>query len=97
MLYHQVHIEITKQEDGLYRAEVPYLQGCWVDEPTLAEAISEIQEVIAMMIDIYQEDGKPLPQEISTQEALPLKATIPVAVSEHKFRRISKSAKNKRR
>ncbi|MSQ15905.1 MAG: type II toxin-antitoxin system HicB family antitoxin [Dehalococcoidia bacterium] len=96
-MYHQVPFEISKQEDGLWRVEAPGLQGCWVDEPTLAEAISEIQEVIAMMIDIYEEKGSPLPQEISTKADLPLKATIPVAVTEHKFRRVSKPAKNKRR
>ena len=94
-MYHQVPIEIAKQEDGLYRAEAPYLQGCWVDAPTLEEAISEIQEVIAMTIDIYQEKEWPLPKEVLLSEALPLKAFIPVAIDEHKFRRVRKSTTSK--
>lgn len=56
------------------------------------EALSQIQEVIAMVVDLYQEKGWPLPAEIHTTEALPLTAVIPVAVAEHKFRRVPKTA-----
>ena len=36
---YQVPVEISRQADNLWRVEPPALQGCWVDEPTLAEAL----------------------------------------------------------
>ena len=44
-MHYQVPIEISRQEDGLWRVSAPHLQGCWVDAQTLEEAI-------AMAIDI---------------------------------------------
>ena len=92
-MYYQVPLEISKQEDGLWRVEAPSLQGCWVDADTLEEALSDIQEVIAMAIDDYQEDGWTLPEEVIATDALPLRAVVPIVISEYKFRRVSKTAK----
>lgn len=91
-MYYQVPLKISKQEDGLWRVESPHLKGCWVDAATLEQALGEIHEVIAMVVDVYQEKGWPLPEEVQTTEALPLTAVIPVAVSEHKFRRVADRA-----
>jgi predicted RNase H-like HicB family nuclease len=77
-MFYQVPLEITKQEDGLWRVSVPGLRGCWVDTPTLEDGISEIQECILMFIDIYREEGRDLPAEITKQQQLPLHASIPV-------------------
>ncbi len=96
-MYYQVPLEINKQEDGLWRVDAPSLQGCWVDAGTLEEALSEIQEVIAMVIDAYQEESWPLPKEVTTTDILPLQAIMPVAVGEHKFRRVNEHAKRKTR
>ncbi len=93
MTCYQVPLEINIQEDGLYRVESPHLQGCWVDAPTIKQAMEGIQEVIAMTIDIYEEDAWPLPEQVIATDALPLKATVPVVINEHKFRRISKGSK----
>jgi len=43
---YQAQLTVGRQEDGLWRVEVPGLHGCWVDAPTLAQAVAEIQEVI---------------------------------------------------
>lgn len=90
-MYYQVPLEISKQEDGLWRVDAPSLQGCWVDAPTLQEGLSEIQIVIAMFLDTYKEDGRPLPKEVSVLDQLPLKAELPVFIEEHKFRRVAKA------
>ena len=95
MTYYQVPLEISKQEDGLWRVEAPSLQGCWVDADTLEEGLSDVQEVIAMTIDIYQEKEWALPEEVLSSDTLPLKAFVPVAINEHKFRRVSKIVKRK--
>lgn len=84
-MYYQVPLKITKQEDGLWRVEAPSLQGCFVDAPTLAEGLSQIYEGIAMILDLEQEKGRPLPQEVKVSRALPLDASIPVFPDEVEF------------
>lgn len=84
-MYYQVPLKISKQEDGLWRVEVPDLQGCFVDEPTLAEALYQIHEVIAMFLDLNQEEGYPLPEQVKVSETLPLHASIPVFPDEIEF------------
>lgn len=80
---YQVQVTIGRQEDGLWRAEVPDLHGSWVDAPTLAEALSEIQDVIAMVIDYANEQGWPLPSSVTPLTTEPGMAQLPVILSEH--------------
>ena len=56
-MYFQVPIEIIQMEDGLWRAEAPSLQGCWVDAPTMKHALAEMPQVIAMVLDLDLEKG----------------------------------------
>ena len=84
-MYYQVPLKISKQEDGLWRVEAPSLPGCFVDEPILAEALYEIHEVIAMFLDLNQEESYPLPEEVKVSENLPLYASIPVIPDEIEF------------
>jgi predicted RNase H-like HicB family nuclease len=88
--YYQVPVEFNRQEDGLWRAEAPHLEGCWVDAPTLEEALSQIQEVLAMVLDLYEERGREVPTQVTRPGTLPLKAAIPVALGETTFRRVEK-------
>ena len=87
-MQYQVPLEISKQGDGLRRVKAPSLPGCFVDEPMLADALYEIHEVIAMFIDIHQEEGRPLPDEIKGTTTLPIQATIPVSPDEIGFDRV---------
>lgn len=80
--------EISRQEDGLWRLEIPTLPGVWVDSPTIERALSEIQEIAAMTIDLYIEEGRPLPTGIVGVEELPARATVPVVIAEHHFTRM---------
>jgi predicted RNase H-like HicB family nuclease len=87
-MYYQVPLKIDKQEDGLWRVEAPSLQGCFVDAPTLADALHQIHEVIAMCLDLDQEEGRPLPPDVQMGETLPLRAVISVIPDEIEFYRV---------
>ena len=93
-MYYQVPLEITKQEDGLWRIEAPSLPGCFVDEPTLAEALYQIHEVVAMFIDLNQEEGRPLPDAVTETGTPVLHVTIPVAPDEIEFYRVLPSGEH---
>ena len=90
--YYHVPVETHRQEDGLWRAESPHLKGCWVDAPTLEEALAQIHEVIAMTLDVYEEEGWPIPKEVTASDTLPSSTIVPVAPGEVKFRRVAKPA-----
>jgi predicted RNase H-like HicB family nuclease len=91
-VYYHVPVEIHPQEDGLWRAESPYLKGCWVDAHTLEESLAQIHEVIVMAMDVYSEEGWPIPKEVAASDTLPLYTTVPVAPGEVKFLRIPQPA-----
>lgn len=82
-----LQVEIAKQEDGLWRATVPGLQGCWVDAETLHGALTEIQEVAAMIIDHAQENNEDLPPSVTPASDVSFSARIPLDISEHEFAR----------
>ena len=85
-----VTVEVSKQEDGLWRAAVPGMQGCWVDAPTMEQALGDIQNVIAMFVDIFEEDGQALPPSVSLASGEKHKAVLPVALEEQVFRKFPK-------
>ena len=93
-MYYQVPIEMNQQEDGLWRAEAPSLQGCWVDAPTLAHALAEMPQVIAMVLHLYLEKDWPIPAEVSSTETLPIRFSLPIAIDQSDFRRPSEVPKN---
>jgi predicted RNase H-like HicB family nuclease len=72
-----VPVEISRQEDGLWRVECPTFQGCFVDDADLSQALTDIQEVIKMYIDLSRERGERLPAEISSDSLIV--TLIPVA------------------
>jgi predicted RNase H-like HicB family nuclease len=84
---YQVELRVGRQEDGLWRVEVPGLQGCWVDAPTLSQAIGDIQEGIAMALDEYEEKGWKLPESVAPLAGEPTSAVVPVLIGEHTFTR----------
>lgn len=87
-MYYQIPLKITKQEDSLWRIEAPSLPGCFVDASTLADALYQVHEVVAMFLDLNQEEGRPLPEEITANETGPLYATVPVAPDEIDFYKV---------
>jgi predicted RNase H-like HicB family nuclease len=50
-------------EDGYMVAEVPSLPGCISQGKTREEALANIQEAIALHVEVLQERGEPLPDD----------------------------------
>ncbi len=71
-------VKISKQEDGLWRVECPVFPGCFVDDEDLSKALADVQNVIRMYVELYREQGKPLPEPI-TIDSSALITIIPVA------------------
>lgn len=92
---YQVEVQIGRQEDGLWRVQVPDLTGCWVDAPTLEQALSELQAVIAMAVDDYEEHEWPLPASVKQLSEEPTEAVIPVVVGEHRIIRYKPRTKRR--
>ncbi|MSQ10397.1 MAG: type II toxin-antitoxin system HicB family antitoxin [Dehalococcoidia bacterium] len=82
-----VDVRISKQEDGIWRVEVPGLQGGWTDAPTIEEALRDLHEIVALMLDFDEAHDHPLPESIRPADTLPQAATILVDTSEHVIKR----------
>ena len=56
-------VVIAPGEDGWFVAEVPSLPGCISQGRTRAEAIANIREAIALMTELFEERGEPIPED----------------------------------
>jgi len=81
MALYEVKVRISKQEDGLYRAECPDLQGCFVDDRTLEGALANIQDAIQVWLSSQKTMGWEFPKKVSPRKELPLEMSIPVEVA----------------
>src|SRR5687768_7451414 len=86
---YSIEVKLSKQEDGLWRAEVPAMQGCFVDGPKLHEVLRDIQEVAAMFIDIELERGS-VSEAAEPYAVEGMTLQLPVIVSEHSFKKPSR-------
>ena len=93
MRAYNVDVKLERQEDGLWRATVPGLQGCWVDAPTMEQAIGDIQEAVAMFIDFLEEKGEGLPSSVQSTDEMTFTAKIPVNVGAYQFSRPARRSK----
>ena len=51
-------------EDGYFVVEVPSLPGCISQGKTRSEAIANIEEAIALYIEVLQDRDEPVPDDI---------------------------------
>ncbi|OGM21781.1 hypothetical protein A2714_04410 [Candidatus Woesebacteria bacterium RIFCSPHIGHO2_01_FULL_38_9] len=51
---------IEQDEDGIYVASVPSLQGCYTEGNTFEEALKNIEDVLKLHIKARKERGLPL-------------------------------------
>ena len=58
MKKYNLQVIIEQDEDGLFIAECPTLQGCYAQGKTYEEVIANIKDVIAMCIDELKEEKK---------------------------------------
>lgn len=56
-------VVIAPGEDGWFVAEVPSLPGCISQGRTRAEAIANVREAIALMVEHLTEQGQAVPED----------------------------------
>lgn len=55
---YNLQVVIEQDEDGVFVAECPALQGCYAQGGTFEEAIKNIEDVIVMCIEELKEEKK---------------------------------------
>ncbi len=60
------HATLHRDEDGVWVADCPAIPGCVSQGATRAEALANVEEAIALCIEVRQERGMPL--TIETRE-----------------------------
>lgn len=61
-IYHY-RVVIYRDEDGVYIAECPALEGCMTDGATFEKVLEGIKDVVACYVGALKELGKPIPRE----------------------------------
>ena len=62
-------VVVEQDEDGLYIASVPLLQGCYTQGETYEETLENIKDAIRLHIEARQALGEPLRDvQINTDE-----------------------------
>jgi predicted RNase H-like HicB family nuclease len=61
-------VVVERDEDGLYIASVPLLQGCYTQGETYEEALENIKDAIRLNIEARKELGEPVPIESAIDE-----------------------------
>jgi len=61
-------VVMEQDEDGLYIASVPLLQGCYTQGETYKEALENIKDAIRLHIEARQALGEPVPIEVAVDE-----------------------------
>ena len=59
----QFRVIIYRDEDDVYIAECPALDGCMTDGATFEEAYENIKDAVACYLGALKELGKPIPKE----------------------------------
>ena len=61
---HTFTVVIEQDEDGLFVATCPALQGCYTQGQTYEEAMANIREAIELHLEARRSLGEPIPQEV---------------------------------
>jgi len=63
MTTYRFTIVVERDEDGIYIASCPALQGCYSQGDTYEEAVENIRDAIRLHIEARREVGEPIPIE----------------------------------
>jgi predicted RNase H-like HicB family nuclease len=72
-------VVLYKDEDGVWIADVPSLPGCVSDGTTREEALNNIRDAIATMVDFLRRHGQSVPVDAMSAEVVAVKEKV----SEH--------------
>lgn len=62
---YQFTVIVERDEDGVYIASCPALQGCYSQGDTYEEALENLKDAIKLHIEARQSLGEPIPIEIA--------------------------------
>lgn len=82
-----VDLAIRPAPEGGWSIEVPGLQGCHVEGATLEAGLADIQEAVALILDLHLEEGGALPASVRPGGGGTRRASLPVVLVEHPIRR----------
>lgn len=68
MRKHKFTIVIEQDEDGVYIASCPAIQGCYTQGNTIDEAIENIKDAINLHIEARKSLDEPVPVEVMVGE-----------------------------
>jgi len=61
-------VVIERDEDGIYIASCPALQGCYTQGETYEQALENLKDAIRLHIEARQAVGEPIPIEVALDE-----------------------------
>jgi len=65
---YRFNIVVERDEDGVYIASCPALQGCYSQGDTYKEAVENLKDAIRLHIEARREVGEPIPIEAVIDE-----------------------------
>jgi len=68
MRTYKFRILIEQDEDGIYIASCPALQGCYSQGNSIEEATTNIKDAIRLHIEARKSIGEPIPIEVLLDE-----------------------------
>jgi len=68
MATYRFKIIVERDEDGVYIASCPALQGCYSQGDTYEEAVENLKDAIRLHIEARREIGEPIPVEAVIDE-----------------------------
>lgn len=68
MTKYKFTVVVETDEDGVYVATCPIIQGCYTQGATYKEAMRNIKDAIKLHVDARKELGEPIPIETAVEE-----------------------------
>ena len=68
MAQYKFTVVIEHDEDRVYVASVPALQGCYTQGDTYEEALENVKDAIRLHLEARKELGEPVPIEVAIDE-----------------------------
>jgi len=68
MVRYKYTVVVERDEDGMYVASAPAIQGCYTQGETYSEAMKNIRDAIKLHIDARKKLGERIPFEQAIEE-----------------------------
>jgi len=65
MTSYRFTVVVEQDEDGVYIASCPALQGCYSQGNTYEEAVNNVRDAIHLHIEARRDVGEPVPIEVA--------------------------------